>query len=377
MPIQTSDISNPTLSGLVHIDALLDDNLPSWNWLVPQRNVLYYTFDIVSDNVNQVSGGTTFSNLAAFSALQQAAVPGVLARLTEITGITFAQVSSGSNADLHFATATLSSSVAGKTVSDYSYWMNSSGTITSLEVDSHVLLSSATANNTDPRSGWGLETLIHELGHAMGLGHPHEGSWLLPGSQDTTANTVMSYNDASSAVSDYGPYDIAALRWLYGSDGTEGSYGNTSTASGRYLMGTADADTLTVSYGADALFGEGGNDTLTGGSGANWLDGGTGSDTLNGGAGADTLVGNGNDTIWGGSGADLISFTNVGHYRIEDFSAEDRLEFPISREALLANLTATQVDASGSVAFFGTIDSSITLVGFNLNTLTDAQLVFH
>ena len=89
------------------------------------------------------------------------------------------------------------------------------------------------------KGGFGYETFVHELGHALGLLHPHDtedGSGLFPGVTLDKANdrgdnnlnqviyTVMSYNEYDQVKGDssYGyvagpmAYDIAAIQFLYG-----------------------------------------------------------------------------------------------------------------------------------------------------------------
>ena len=81
---------------------------------------------------------------------------------------------------------------------------------------------------------FGYYTLIHEIGHAMGLKHPgnynsssSENSQdppYLPFDKDNTRNTIMSYNGAYTRFNDPNgenprslmPYDIRALQYLYG-----------------------------------------------------------------------------------------------------------------------------------------------------------------
>jgi serralysin len=95
--------------------------------------------------------------------------------------------------------------------------------------------------------GRGLQFIIHETGHALGLKHPHEDP-RLPEHFDSTNYTVMSY---SSRHEDYPArtfmaLDIAALQELYGA--------NFETATGD--------DTYRVEPGLMAIWDAGGVDTL-------------------------------------------------------------------------------------------------------------------
>jgi len=109
---------------------------------------------------------------------------------------------------------------------------------------------------------YGYATLLHEIGHAIGLKHPFEqvqgNPATLPDSADSVLSTVMSYSAYPGAASGVGwsfdpttpmPLDIQSAQFLYGP--------NTSYHSGD--------DTYVYSAGAsyfETIWDAGGNDTI-------------------------------------------------------------------------------------------------------------------
>lgn len=106
---------------------------------------------------------------------------------------------------------------------------------------------------------YGYYTLVHEIGHAMGLSHPGdyngqsagggEGPFL-PVDKDNNSNTIMTYNDTKNYPITLMPFDIRALQSFYGANV---SYNNTDTT---YRI---DSDVL-QQY--KTIWDGGGNDTL-------------------------------------------------------------------------------------------------------------------
>ncbi len=62
----------------------------------------------------------------------------------------------------------------------------------------------------------GYTTLIHEIGHAIGLKHPHSGTPTLPTADDNHTHTVMSYQFPGNSPGTPMPYDMLALQHMYG-----------------------------------------------------------------------------------------------------------------------------------------------------------------
>jgi serralysin len=260
-----SDLNNTSLSGLNHIDALLDVG-PDWNYFTPVGNTLFYTFSITSGNEKNRTGQE------AFTLAQQNWVRTALNELQAITGVKFAETTSGDAAQLHFCNLDIpdSASTAGLCSWQASFSYTTGNQLVSYDADAYIYLDNREwyAQNRDlAPGGWGYETLLHELGHAMGLKHPFDDAIHLQAAQDNTANTLMSYTNAGGPHMHYSQYDIAALNWIYGADGLRGALGLNAATGARYITGTSGADTLTGTAFDDTLEGDAGNDTINGGDG--------------------------------------------------------------------------------------------------------------
>ncbi len=216
--------------------------------------------------------------------------------------------------------------------------------------------------------GYGLELFIHELGHGLGLEHPHDGD-LFPGvtaTNDTGDNglnhglyTVMSYNFLSPGLIDHGyasgprALDIAAAQLMYGANTTYASGDDTYTlpdanAAGTYwtcIWDTGGTDKIVYNGSRNATIdltaatidnsssgggvasraaGIRGGYTIAGGVEIERAAGGSGNDTITGNAGDNVLVGEGGndairgksgiDTIWGRSGNDTLEGNDGGDW---------------------------------------------------------------
>ncbi|MCG7392222.1 matrixin family metalloprotease [Microvirga sp. ACRRW] len=226
-------------------------------------------------------------------------------------------------------------------------------------------------------------TLLHEIGHALGLKHSFESSIYnnstVPSTNDHWFFTVMSYTAgpwSSSARPDFFPttpmyFDLLAIQHLYGRDTTTNTGNNTYTfrdtqkywqtihdaggkdtivASGSigstinlnpgkwnklgaaiiFTDGMQSRDTVMIGPGVVIENASGGNgaDGITGNSSSNTLKGNAGNDTIKGGSGNDILFGgSGNDILAGGSGQDRFYFdkrpSGIDVDRITDFNVKD------------------------------------------------------
>lgn len=268
----------PQLSGHAHIDALLNDS-PHWNHFQPAvANTMFYSFALPAGGGSDSSSVT---GVSVFSASQVSNARLAIMEVARFTGIRFVETQDPAQAQIVLLNAniTLNAQTTGLASWTYGWDDLPDGEFSAYTASGTLYLDNVefrSQNSSLSAGSQGYQTLLHELGHLMGLKHPHETSpenpAQLPDGQDDTAYTVMSYNSTTRPGYTFSPYDIAALRWLYGGDGLGGARGATE-GGGRYLMGTPSSDT-----GLNALVGSAYSDLFEGGAGNDEINGGDGID---------------------------------------------------------------------------------------------------
>ena len=266
---KASVLDNIVFSGHNHIDALLDHG-PDWNYQNPGGNVIQYTFSVTSGN----EAGETGQQ--AFSISQQLNARSAMAYISSLTGIVFTETSNGAAANVHFCNI----DIPDASTSALCSWRGDASVITSTNElvsykgSAYIYMDNrqfASSNSDLTPGGSGYETLLHELGHMMGLKHPFDvdqyNSNVLSRAEDNSAYTLMSYSEVGGPYSTFSQYDIAALDWLYGRDGLGGNLGVGSLTGARYLTGSLDGEVLVGTASNDTLRGNGGDDRINGGNG--------------------------------------------------------------------------------------------------------------
>lgn len=161
------------------------------------------------------AGENTAAVRYGLDAVQQQAVASALAKWSAVANLTFDRVADTATdvGDLRFAWTSASSDgdigagVWGWATYPNAWW----------PAAGDVWISTL-GSGTDPDQGWGagsgnFSSLLHEIGHAVGLKHPFEGSNRLPAALDSSQYSVMSYTEGPNTLFVRVTQEGSSIRW--------------------------------------------------------------------------------------------------------------------------------------------------------------------
>ncbi len=374
-PTSTAAVSNVTPANLTWIDALLAgvkwvggaglDISVSYPWTS-------YGTAVFSGARSVNSYSSLYENTAPYhfglDAEQQASARNALQAWANVANIRFTEIPETSTTVGDIRLAWTSANTSTPTGTAAWGWANYPQANAPAGGDIWLASTAKGLTSTDWTVGsYNYEALMHEIGHALGLKHPFEGSDVLPDAQNSRLYSLMAYQDPpnnlfvrlmhnadgtvywqSFGVNPDTPmlYDVAAMQYLYGANTSYNASNTTYTFDPaspffRTIWDGGGVDTISVANFSKACVidlqqGHFSSITITSDAtagytwaspppvptytGANNLAiafgcviedaiGGSGNDTLIGNDGQNTLDGGaGNDTLYGGGGTDTAVF---------------------------------------------------------------------
>jgi Ca2+-binding RTX toxin-like protein len=365
--LPTQDATQP-----YYVNSLLPTGELRWNAGATPGTPVTITYSFMTQMPTYYGSSLDWTDFTPFTEAQKEHAREALRLWSDVANITFVEVSdAGDGGTIRFGYASPNFNANG-----WAYYPIAH------PAGGDVWLNRDTASNITPGS-WSFGTLIHEIGHALGLKHTFDpNGTTLPIAEDSYQYSNMSYTQHPDMLSvrPQTPqlYDVAAIQYLYGA--------NTNTRSGdttyswatnatfiQTLWDGGGIDTIDAanqvrdvainlqpgsfsSIGARGLanaknnvaiafnsiienaIGGSGNDAIVGNSVNNFLTGGAGNDVLFGLAGDDYLYGeDGNDALMGGDGDDFLSGGN-GNDALYGVQGNDTLHGGNGNDSLYGSL---------------------------------------
>ena len=191
--------------------------------------------------------GNLTTGWSALNATEKSVVAEAFIKLGSLVPITFTEVA-GSAGDIRFSAVPTKSTTSG-----FAYYPG-----TSPAYAGDVFLSTNDRSKSYEAGSHNYYTVIHEIGHAMGLKHPFENPNILNASLDNYDYTVMSYTDSKNGLATF-TYNAGSYGYSYGDGAKPASWSILDIAAMQSMYGANTSyqtgnNTYDVSFSQKSCF---------------------------------------------------------------------------------------------------------------------------
>ncbi len=211
-------------SGDYRVDVLLAGGTTRW-WpdsVAGQSRTVTYSFALSAGYLTGEGYSEEVKGFTPFTDAQQSATRAVFKYIGSIVPITFVEVLETSSASSPTGDIRLANN--DQDSAGYAFYPDN----LDVKLRGDVFLSNGAISRDYAAGTYEYDTVIHEIGHALGLKHPgnynagsapstEPGNYLAT-SEDSKTLSVVSYAEHEQGLQrvDFGPYDLLALKYLYG-----------------------------------------------------------------------------------------------------------------------------------------------------------------
>ena len=211
-------------SGDYRVDVLLAGGTNKWfpDLVAGQSRTVTYSFALSAGYLNEETYSEEKKGFTPFTAAEKSAARAIFEYIGSILQMSFVEVTETSSASSPTGDIRLANN--DQDSAGYAFYPDNMDS----QLRGDVFLSNGVTGRDYAAGTYEYDTVIHEIAHALGLKHPgnynagsapsSESGNYLATSEDSKIISVVSYAEHEQGLQrvDFGPYDLLALKYLYG-----------------------------------------------------------------------------------------------------------------------------------------------------------------